>query len=72
MIGVCELKAVIKPIHATLTVQGVTTDEFCPYIKVYCYLELKHCYLKNMNLLSIRVKELFEPIIVWQRKCDKF
>ena len=30
---------------------------------VYCYLEFKLSYLKNLKLFSIRVKELFEPIV---------
>ena len=29
---------------------------------MYCYLEFKLSYLKNLNLFSIGVKELFEPI----------
>ena len=29
---------------------------------MYCYLEFKLSYLKNLKLISIRVKELFEPI----------
>ena len=29
---------------------------------MYCYLELKLRYLINLNLFSIKVKELFEPI----------
>ena len=38
---------------------------------VYCYLEFKLCYLKNLKLFLIRVKELFEPIVL-QRKVDGF
>ena len=30
----------------------------------YCYLEFKLRYLKNLKLFSIRVKELFEPIVL--------
>ena len=29
-----------------------------------CYLEFKLHYLKNLKLFSIRVKELFEPIVL--------
>ena len=29
---------------------------------MYCYLEFKLSYLKNLKLFSIRVKELSEPI----------
>ena len=36
---------------------------------VYCSLEFKLCYLKNLKLFSIRVKELFEPIVL-RRKGD--
>ena len=31
---------------------------------VYCYLEFKLSYLKNLKLFSIRVKELSEPIVL--------
>ena len=37
----------------------------CPTI--YCYLECKKCYLKNLKLFSIRVKELFEPIVLREK-----
>ena len=30
---------------------------------MYCYLEFKLRYLKNLKLFSIRVKELSEPIV---------
>ena len=35
------------------------------------YLEFEVCYLKNLKLLSIRVKELFEPIVL-RKKGDGF
>ena len=38
---------------------------------MYCYLEFKLSYLKNLKLFSIRVKELSEPIVLW-RKGDGF
>ena len=38
---------------------------------VYCYLKFKLRYLKNLKLFSIRVKKLFEPIVL-ERKCDGF
>ena len=38
-------------------------DSFC-YFLPSCYLEFKLCYLKNLKLFSIRVKELFEPIVL--------
>ena len=31
---------------------------------VYCYLEFKLRYLKNLKLISIRVKELFDPTVL--------
>ena len=34
---------------------------------MYWYLELKLSYLKNLKLFSIRVKELFEPIVLWRK-----
>ena len=41
------------------------------YIIVYCYLEFKLRYLKNQKLFSLRVKELFEPIVL-RKKGDGF
>ena len=38
---------------------------------VYCYLEFKLRYLKNLKLFSIRAKELFE-LIVLRQKADGF
>ena len=38
---------------------------------MYCYLEFNICDLKNLKLFSIRVKELFE-LIVLQRKGGGF
>ena len=35
---------------------------------MYCYLEFKLSYLKNLKLFSIRVKELYEPIVLWRRR----
>ena len=34
---------------------------------VCCYLEFKLPYLKILKLFSIRVKELFEPIVLWKK-----
>ena len=36
---------------------------------MYCYLEFKLCYLKNLKLFSIRVKELVEPVVL-RKKVD--
>ena len=34
---------------------------------MYCFFEFKLCYLKNLKLFSIRVKELFEPIVLQKK-----
>ena len=39
---------------------------------MYCYLEFKRRYLKNLKLFSIRVKELFEPIVFKKKKAPGF
>ena len=39
---------------------------------MYCYLEFKLCYLKSLKLFSIRVKELFEPIVLRKKKVAGF
>ena len=54
-----------------LPIKGLQLDSFNPYAIVYCYLEFKLSYLENLKLFSIRVKELFEPIVLW-RKGDGF
>ena len=38
---------------------------------MYCYLEFKPRYLENLKLFSIRVKELFEHIVL-RKKSDGF
>ena len=38
---------------------------------MYCYLEFKLHYHKNLKLFSIRVKELFEPIVLPKKKKKK-
>ena len=38
---------------------------------MYCYIEFKVRYLKNLKLFSIRVKELFEPIVLPKKKKKK-
>ena len=35
---------------------------------VYCYLEFKLRYLKNLKLFSVRIKEWFEPIVLRKKK----
>ena len=38
---------------------------------MYCYHEFNLRYLKNLKLFSIRMKELFEPIVL-RKKADMF
>ena len=35
---------------------------------MYCYLEFKLSYLKNLKLFSIRVKELSESIVIVKKR----
>ena len=48
----------------TVKSKGSQLGAFCPYAIVYCYLGFKLHYLKNLKLLSVRVKELFEPVVL--------
>ena len=43
---------------------------FCPLAIMFCYLEFKLRYFTNLKLFSIRVKELFEPIVL-RKKCRR-
>ena len=52
-------------------IKGSHLGTFCQYAIVHCYLEFKLHYLKNLKLFSIRVKELFEPIVL-RKKGDGF
>ena len=52
-------------------VKGWQLHALSPLAIVYCYLEFKLRYLKNLKLFSVRVKELSEPIVLW-RKGDGF
>ena len=40
-------------------------------IIVYSYLEFKLRYLKNLKLFLMRVKELFEPVVLQKKKKKK-
>ena len=40
---------------------------FCPNSKVYCYIEFRLSYLKNLKLFLIRFKGLFEPIVLCRK-----
>ena len=35
---------------------------------LYCYLEFKLRYFKNLKMFSVRVKELFKPIVKKRRR----
>ena len=50
--------------------KGSQLGAFCPQAMVYCYLEFKLRYLKNLKLFSIRIKELFAPIVCENKKGD--
>ena len=54
-----------------IVVKGSQLGTFCPWAIAYCYLEFILRYLKNLKLFSIRVKELFEPIVVLPQKQNK-
>ena len=51
-----------------LILKGSQLGAFCSYALVYCYLEFKLRYLKNLKLFSTRVKELFEPIVLREKR----
>ena len=48
--------------------KGSQLRAFCPLAIVHCYLEFKLCYFQSLKLFSIRVKELFKPIILEKRQ----
>ena len=54
-----------------IVIKGPQLGAFCPEALVYCYLEFKLRYLKNLRLLLVRVKELFEPLVL-RKKGDGF
>ena len=47
--------------------KGHNWVHFAHRLLVYCYLEFRFHYLKNLKLFSIRVKELFEPIVLQKK-----
>ena len=49
-------------------VKGSQLGAFHPQAVVYCYREFKLRYHKNLKLLLIRIKELFEPIVLLNKK----
>ena len=40
---------------------------FCSQALVYYYIEFKLRYLKNLELFSIRVKEILKPIVLREK-----
>ena len=63
-----SLNSTLKPNN--LILKRSQLGAFCPQDIVYCYHEFKLRYLKNQKLFSIRVKELFESILL--QKSDRF
>ena len=53
-------------------IKGSQLGAFCPQATVFCYIEFKLCYMNTQKLFSIRVKELFEPIVLRGKKADGF
>ena len=51
--------------------RGHNWVHFAHRLLVYCYLEFKLRYLINLKLFLIRVKELFEPIVL-RKKATSF
>ena len=60
-----------KPSEFECSFKGSQLGALWPQAIVYSSLEFKLRYLKNLKLLSIRVKELFEPIVL-QTNTDGF
>ena len=54
--------------HTTCLLRGHNWVHFAHMAIMYCYLEFKLRYLKNLQLFSIRVKELFQPIVLRKKK----
>ena len=62
----------IDIIVESISIKGSQLGAFFPYAIVYCYHEFKLRYLKNKKLFSIRVKELFKPIVLRKKKATCF
>ena len=52
-----QLKGIIT--IEMIKLKGLQLDAFCSQAVVYCYIEFKLSYLKNMKWFPIKVKELF-------------
>ena len=48
--------------------KGSQLGTFCPWAIVYCYIEFNLCSLNNLKLFSLGIKELFEPIVLRNKK----
>ena len=67
-----QLKAGILYMHELIIqslvhyqiLKGWQLGALCPYVIVYCYLIFNLRYLKNLKLFSIRLKQLFESIVL--------
>ena len=54
-----------KPVYKLENLNESQLDVFCPQaIIVHCYLKFKLRNLKNLKPFSIRVKELFDTIVL--------
>ena len=67
----CRTFASRHKCFSTLAIKGSQLGAFFPYTIVSCYLEFKLCYLKNLILFSIRIKELFDPTVLRKKKEKK-
>ena len=51
-----------------LALRGHNWTHFVQRAIVYCYLEFELRYLENLKLFLIRVKEIFEPLVLQKKK----
>ena len=67
-----SIQTIIRFILYDPSLSGVTTGCILPIGIVYCYLEFKLRYLKNLKMFSIRVKELFGAYSFAEKNTDGF
>ena len=48
--------------------KGSQPGAFCSSAVVHCNLKFKLCFLKSLKLFSVRVKELFKPIVLGKKQ----
>ena len=53
------------------SLKGSQLGTFCPEAVMYCYLEFKLRYPKNLKLFSMRVKSLFLAYSLRRKKEEK-